>query len=114
DGGKKRCHNLWYNLRVKNKLPLSFKPYFWDIDFSKLSLDNTQFIIKRVLDRGDTNSIKWLINNYSKKDIKDTIMKSRDLSQKTANFWADLYKIDRTKILCLQKRYSPIQFGLSS
>ncbi len=99
---------------MKNKLPVAFKPYFWDIDFSELDLKNSQFIIKRVLDRGDTSSIKWLVNNYSKKDIENTIMKSRDLSQKTANFWADLYKMDRTKILCLQKPYSPIQFGLSS
>ena len=68
----------------------------------------------RVLDRGDTGSIKWLLNNYSKDEIENTIMKSRDLSQKTANFWADLYNMDRTKILCLQKHYSPIQFGLSS
>ena len=101
-------------MRVKNKLPVSFKSYFWDIDFSKLNFKNTRFIIKRVLDRGDTNSIKWLVNNYSKVDIENTIMKSRDLSQKTANFWADLYKMDRAKILCLQKHYSPIQFGLSS
>lgn len=99
---------------MKNKLPVAFKPYFWDIDFSKINLKNTQLIIKRVLDRGDTSSIKWLVNNYSKGDIENTIMKSRDLSQKTANFWADLYNMDRTKILCLQKHYSPIQFGLSS
>ena len=99
---------------MANKLPASFKSYFWDIDFSKLDLNNFQFIIKRVLDRGDTNSIKWLLSNYSRADIENTIMESRDLSAKTANLWADLYGMDRTKILCLQKHYSPIPFGLSS
>jgi hypothetical protein len=99
---------------MKSKFPAGFKSYFWDIDFSKLNLKNSRFIIKRILDRGNTGSIKWLVRNYSKADIENTVMKSRDLSQKTANFWADLYGMDRTKILCLQKHYSPIQFGLSS
>ena len=99
----------------KKKLPIFFKPYFWDIDFSTLSLtDNPQFIIKRTLDRGNTKALLWLLNYYPKEKIKDTILTSRDFSQKTANFWADVFNLDRTKILCLQKPYSPIQFGLSS
>ena len=97
-----------------SNIPKFIKPLFWDIDFLKLNLKNTQFIIKRVLDRGGTNSIKWLFKNFPKNKIVDTIMISRDLSQKTANFWADIYNLDKSKILCLQKPYSPIQFGLSS
>ena len=97
------------------KLPSFFKPYFWDVDFSSLDLSkNTDFIIKRTLDRGNTKSLKWVIDYYSKEQIKKTILTSRDLSQKTANFWADIYDLDRAKILCLQKPYSPIPFGLSS
>ncbi|EKE05821.1 MAG: hypothetical protein ACD_19C00176G0043 [uncultured bacterium] len=99
---------------MNSNIPDDFKSFFWDIDFSTLNLKNTQFIIKRILDRGDTNSVKWLLNNYSRKDIKNTIINSRDLSQKTANFWSHVYNLDQSKILCLQKHYSPIQFGLSS
>jgi len=97
------------------KLPSFFEPYFWDVDFSSLDLSkNPEFIIKRVLDRGNTKALKWVISYYPKGRIKKTILISRDLSQKTANFWADVYNLDRSKILCLQKPYSPIQFGLSS
>ena len=100
---------------MKTKLPLFFKPYFWDVDFSALNRsEKTSFIIKRTLDRGNTKALKWLLNHYSKEKIKDTVILSRDLSQKTANFWADVFELDRKKILCLQKPYSRTQFGLSS
>lgn len=99
----------------KVKLPLFFKPYFWDVDFSSLDLsENPSFIIKRTLDRGNIKALKWLLNYYPKEIIKETIISSRDLSQKTANFWADVFNLDRMKILCLQKPYSRTQFGLSS
>lgn len=97
------------------KLPSFFKPCFWDVDFFDLDLSNdSEFIIKRTLDRGDTKSLKWVLSYYPREKIKETILTSRDLSQKTGNFWADIYNLDRTKILCLQKPYFPIPFGLSS
>ncbi len=97
------------------KIPDFFKEYFWDVNFPSLDANaNKTFVIKRVLDRGNTSALKWLLQNYTLVDIKNTIIKSRDISAKTANFWASLLKIDRDKIACLQKPYSPTQFGLSS
>ncbi len=97
------------------KLPSSFKKYFWDVDFKKLDFEKSRtFILKRVLDRGDDKALKWLLQRYTKEDIRELLLTSRDLSPKTANFWADFLKIDHKKIPCLQKPYSPIQFGLSS
>ncbi|MFH1536293.1 MAG: hypothetical protein ABIC96_04495 [Patescibacteria group bacterium] len=98
----------------KTKLPIFFKPYFWDVDFSSLDLTQSHFIIKRTLDRGNTKALKWLLNYYSKEEIINVILTSRDLSQKTANFWTDVFKLDPKKVICLQKPYSPIPFGLSS
>lgn len=97
------------------KIPSYFKSYFWDVDFTLLdAIKDSSFIIKRSLDRGNTNSIKWILNNYSKENIKKVILKSRDISTKTANFWGDFLNINQKDILCLQKPYSPTQFGLSS
>lgn len=99
----------------KAKLPVFFKPYFWDVDFSTLDpSEKPSFIIKRTLDRGNSKALKWLFNYYPKEKIKDAVISGRDLSPKTANFWADVFKLDRKKILCLQKPYSRTQFGLSS
>lgn len=99
----------------QKKLPESFRGYFWDVDFDSLTLENTPILIlKRIIDRGDTNAIRWMRRYYSKEQIKKLLLLTRDLSQKSANFWADLLGIDHKKVRCLQKPYSPIQFGLSS
>ena len=96
-------------------IPSFLKKYFWDIDFHSLSLTkNKAFILKRILDRGDTKAINWLNQNYTKKDIETLITTTRDISQKTANFWTMLLGIDPKRVPCLQKPYSPVQFGLSS
>lgn len=98
-----------------NKLPNSFKTYFWDVDFAKVDLEKSRpFILKRLLDRGDTKAIIWVREHYTKTDIKQLLLTTRDLSAQTANFWADFLGIDKRKVVCLQKPYSPIPFGLSS
>ena len=97
------------------KIPSYFKSYFWDVNYSKLDpIKDSAFIIKRSIDRGNTDSIKWILSNYKKEDIKNVILKSRDISVKTANFWCDFLDLNQKDILCLQKPYSPTQFGLSS
>lgn len=100
---------------MKNNLPDSFKNYFWDVNFNSLSTkEDKSFILKRLLDRGNTEAINWVKKNYNEKEIKDLLQTSRDISAKTANFWADFLKLDRSKVLCLQKSYTRIPFGLSS
>ena len=99
----------------KTKLPESFRSYFWDVDFDTLSLRETpRFILKRVLDRGDTKALLWLLKHYTKEDIKSLLVKTRDISRKTAIFWADILGINYNDIPCLQIPYSRIPFGLSS
>ena len=96
-------------------LPAYLRKYFWDVEFSKIDpVKSRSFILKRVLDRGDNKALKWLLKHYTKKDIKELLLKTRDLSPKTANFWAFYLGIDPQDVPCLQKPYSRIQFGLSS
>jgi len=97
------------------KLPLFTKKYFWDVDFDALDFKKYRtFILKRILDRGDTKALNWIRQNYTNKEIKELILSTRDISPKTATFWADYLKINHKKVPCLQKPYSRIQFGLSS
>lgn len=96
-------------------LPVTLKINFWDVEFEKLDSEkNATFIIKRILDRGNTEAVLWLTSNYSEDQIKNVIKTSRDISRKTANFWAKILNIEIQEILCLKKPYSPIHFGLSS
>ncbi|OGM13843.1 hypothetical protein A3A76_05010 [Candidatus Woesebacteria bacterium RIFCSPLOWO2_01_FULL_39_23] len=97
------------------KLPKLLKKYFWDIDFEKLDANKNSFLlIKRVLDRGKTTDIKWLISHYGTEKIKDVVTTTRDLSRPTGNFWRLIFGLSPDQVPCLQKPYSPIHFGQSS
>ena len=98
-----------------SKLPSSFKQYFWDVDFDKLDKETHVFlVIKRVLDRGNTQDIKWLIKNYGFKEIKKVVLSTKDLSRVTGFLWADVLGLSYQNLPCLLKPYSPIHFGLFS
>ena len=96
-------------------VPEFLRPYFWDVAFEELEIKKHSFlIIKRVLDRGNLSDIRWLVKTYGKNAIKKVVMETRDLARPTGNFWADILRLDKKQMPCLQKPYSPIHFGLSS
>lgn len=100
---------------MQKKLPIFLKQYFWDVDFNKIDPEKSRiFVLKRILDRGNDKALKWMLKHYTKGDIRQLLLTTRDLSAKTANYWADLLDVDKRKVVCLQKPYSRIQFGLSS
>jgi len=91
-------------------MPLFLKKYFWDVDFSGLDFrENPGYITARILEYGDAKAIKWLFGASQKNEIKKVVMKSRQLSSKTANFWSLFLNINRNKIECLKKSYQKMQ-----
>ncbi len=101
--------------KEKTQLPQFLQPHFWDVEFNALDVKKHAFlIIKRILDRGNLADIRWLVKTYGEEEIKKVVMTTKDLSRPTANFWADIFSIDKSKVSCLQKPYFPIHFGLSS
>lgn len=100
---------------MKEKLPEFLRPYFWDVDFEELDGQKDAFFItKRVLDRGTTQALSWVISQYGVDKIRQVVTSTRDLDRSTANFWADMLVINREEVPCLNKPYSPIHFGLYS
>jgi hypothetical protein len=100
---------------MSKQIPTYLEQYFWDI--SPVSLDvksDAHFIIKRILDRGTTEHIRWLLNTYTEEEIRSVLTGTKDLARATGNFWADILGVDKGTVLCLQKPYFPIHFGLSS
>ncbi len=92
-------------MKIK-KIPSFLKKYFWDVDFNKIDTEHSAlYVIHRLLDRGNDRAVKWMCKTYDKNLIKEVITKRRGFSAKTANFWADLYDIDKRKVVCLQKPY---------
>lgn len=71
-----------------NKLPGQFKKYFWDCDFENLNLKQYSFfIIERVLNYGNIESIRWLLLNVDEEALLEVVRKSRNIDKKTRNYW---------------------------
>ena len=93
-------------------LPKYLQKYFWDVEFKILDKkEDSFFIIERLLEFGDWQSIRWLRRIFSKEEIKEVIKKSRALSVRTCNLWSAVYKIPKNQILCWKKSFPKIPAG---
>lgn len=69
-------------------IPSSLHRYFWDVDPRQLdSARHERPIIERLLERGDMESVRWMLKTYDRKRIADVARVSRSLSPKSRNFW---------------------------
>lgn len=87
-------------------LPKYLHKYFWDTDVKKISTrENKRYIIERLLEWGDIKSIRWLLQNFDQKFIKEELTRSRGLTARSANFWRLFFNVPQNKILCLSKSF---------
>lgn len=69
-------------------IPGKLKHLFWDTSLDKIHLkQNARYIIERVLEFGDLSALEWLQKVYPASNIIDVIFLSRNISEKTRNFW---------------------------
>jgi hypothetical protein len=72
---------------------------FWDVSPEKLDWHkNAQFIIERVLMRGFTKDVRIIFKIYTRKELKEAIIKSKTLDKKTANFMSNFLNISLEQI----------------
>ena len=91
-------------------MPDFLEKYFWDTDINKLDKEkHSGFIIERLLEFGDIEDLSWLFRVYRVNDIKDTLKKSRTLSEKSANFWSLFLDVDKGEIKCMKRFYQKKQ-----
>lgn len=92
------------------KLPNFLKKYFWDVEFDNIDLKKRRvFILKRIMELGDKKAVFWMLQNFTKSEIKDVLVNFRGLSQKSANFWALLFDVQKEKVICLKRALSKEQ-----
>ena len=61
----------------------------WDTDIEKIDLlKNKRSIIERILVYGRPEHIEWLLKNYKDNDLVNAIKKSKNLDEKTKNYWS--------------------------
>jgi len=85
-------------------LPSHLQPVFWDTTLDDIDPDvHEAFVIERVLEYGDAESIRWLWQRYGRQAIRDVVQTSRRLSARTLSLWsrhlglgeADAWRTDR-------------------
>lgn len=92
---------------MKNQI---LKPIFWDLDVEKLDPKKHSYqVIDRILEFGNTPQVDWMFKNYSKEEIIEVVKYSRQLSLKSANFWAGYFEIPKEEVRCLTKSFREIQ-----
>jgi hypothetical protein len=83
--------------------PFEKASLFWDCDPKTLDRDeHAQFIIERILARGDVEDFRWARRTYSEKKLRETFLRSRTLDRKSFNFWCQYFNFP--KELCAKKQ----------
>jgi hypothetical protein len=83
-------------------MPIDLEPiarYFWDTDMATLKWeDYKNFIIRRILQYGDFNSIKWLRTQVGDDELRNWIVtrSGRGLTPRQIRYWALILDIDAT------------------
>jgi hypothetical protein len=74
---------------------LAKQALFWDID--KETLDpkvHQEFVIERILARGDIDDFHWAKQFYGIDALKNTFLHAKTLDSKSAVFWAYYFSED--------------------
>lgn len=91
---------------MKGKIPDFVKKYLWDVPEEKLSTkDHANFIIERVLEYGDIDSLDWLQREYPKEKIIEVLKKSNKLSRNTGNLYSLYFNVPKEELLCIRKPF---------
>lgn len=69
--------------------PPAWQTLFWDVDPAALDRGrHRRFILERVLELGDLPAVREAFARYSREEIAQVVLGSRQLSRRSARFWA--------------------------
>ena len=69
-------------------IPVRLHALFWDTGLEKIHIKrNARYIIERLLEFGDMYALEWLQRVYPARTIIDVIFLSRNITEKSRNFW---------------------------
>lgn len=91
---------------LPTKLPATLYQFFWDVDATKT--DPSQYpyyVINRLLDKGNLEAARWVLHNFPKHTIVDTLKRMRDFSPWNGRFWSRYLEIPEEEVACLQPSY---------
>jgi len=87
-------------------LPTFLYQFFWDTDPTQINpSQNPTHIIHRLLDKGDINAARWVIQTFPKNLIIQTLKQERDFSPWNGTFWSAYVGISQKEVACLEPSY---------
>jgi len=77
---------------------------FWDVDIEKIDPDAHKFFIaRRIFEKGDLDDLRWAVDFYGRKSLRDIFLKEADkIDVKSGNFWCLYFNIDKKE--CTRKQ----------
>ncbi len=87
--------------RSENRLPPELHHLFWDCDPVSLDLQqHRNFIVRRILDRGNWDTVVWLRRNLGDAEIRDWFLRKDGggLEPRKLRFWGLLLDLPRDKV----------------
>lgn len=85
-------------------LPSAVRRLFWDIDTSTFEPTAfPQYTIERILELGDETAVRWLWSRFTPEIISAAVRNSRQLSPRSANFWALMLDLPRSEVRSLRE-----------
>jgi len=79
--------------------------YFWDVNLSTLDEKiSKRLIVERIINLGNLQEIKLIIDHYGKEDVIATICNLNYLNPKTLNFFSLIFNVPKKKFKCYIRR----------
>jgi hypothetical protein len=83
-------------------IPSNLQTLFWDTNLDTFAPEAyPDYTIFRVLELGDEAAVEWLRKTFSEAEIRRVLSTERRLSEKSANFWALVYKVPSHEVAAL-------------
>jgi hypothetical protein len=83
-------------------IPSNLQTLFWDTNLDTFAPEAyPDYTIFRVLELGDEAAVEWLRKTFSEAEIRRVLSTERRLSEKSANFWALVYRVPFREVAAL-------------
>jgi hypothetical protein len=82
-------------------IPKVIKSLLWEFDEVDIE-KNGDLVMERVLEMGDSDQVKWMLEQYPKNRIVGVLEDSKIISLKSANYWAKYFNCLPNTIKCLR------------
>lgn len=82
-------------------MPKRLRPFFWDYDFLRLSLnEDGDLIIRRILSSGSWDAVRWLRKEVGDQELREWLIahRGRGLNPCQLRFWGLLYNLPARQV----------------